>query len=74
MPAPATDTPDVNIIWDTKAQTDLTIKTNKPDNIFKNKKRKKRPLIDVSVPSDCNINQIEAEKHINYTELQIETN
>jgi len=71
-PDPVINTPDTTIIWDSQVTTDRTIKANKPDIIIKNKKLKTCILIDVSIPSDYNITQKEAEKRLKYKDLQIE--
>jgi hypothetical protein len=48
---------------ESRIQTDIEVLANRPDIIVKNKKDKTCLLIDVTIPSDKNVTQKEAEKN-----------
>ena len=52
--------------------TDTEVTTNRPDIIIKNKKEETCTLIDVAIPADRNVLQMEAEKKLKYKSLCIE--
>jgi hypothetical protein len=60
------------ILWNQGIQTDREVLANRPDIIIKHKKDKTYLLIDVSIPSDKNVIQKEAEKKLKYKNLSIE--
>jgi hypothetical protein len=62
IPKPVTEREDITVLWNQGIQTDREVLANRPDIIIKNKKDKTCLLIDVSIPSDKNVNQKEAEK------------
>ena len=57
------------LYWDTTIHTDKTIKYNRPDITFTDKKEKTTYLIDISIPNDTNITQKYKEKIEKYTPL-----
>jgi hypothetical protein len=59
-------------LWNQGIQTDREVSANRPDIIIKNKKDKTCLLIDVTIPSDKNVVQKEAEKILKYKNLSIE--
>lgn len=63
---------DITVLWNQGVQTDREVLANRPDIIIKNKQKKTCILIDVSVPSDRNVVQKEAEKKLKYKNLSIE--
>lgn len=63
---------EVTILWDSQIQTDRHIPCNKPDIVIKEKKTRKCVMIDVSIPSDYNIQRKATEKMSKYVDLQIE--
>ena len=69
---PVYEEADVEVLWNQALQTDREVRTNRPDIIIKNKKEKTRTLIDVTIPADRNIVQMEAEKKLKYKRLCIE--
>ena len=48
---------------------DREVTANRPDVIIKNKKEKPYILIDVAIPMDINVMQMEAEKKLKYKSL-----
>ncbi|KAG1698106.1 Serine/threonine-protein kinase SIK2 [Nymphon striatum] len=63
---------DVTVLWDSQIQTDRHIPCNKPDIVIKEKNSRRCFLIDVSIPSDYNIQKEATEKLSKYVDLQIE--
>ena len=62
----------MSVLWNEAAHTDREVTANRPDIIIKNKKGKTCTLIDVAIPADINIVQMEAEKKLKYKSLCIE--
>jgi len=59
-------------MWDKTILTDLTVPTNRPDIVFKDKKNKRKLLIDVSCPCDSNVALKQTEKMTKYRLLMDE--
>jgi uncharacterized protein (DUF1499 family) len=59
-------------LWNQAIQTDRQVLENRPDIIIKNMKDKICLLIDVAIPSDRNVIQMESEKKLKYKNLSIE--
>ena len=72
MPKPVYEEGDVTVLCNQAVHTDREVRANGPDIIFKNKKEKTCPLIDVAIPADRNVVQKEAEKKLTYRSLCIE--
>ena len=60
------------ILWDHQVKTDRHIPCNKPDIIIQEKDSERCLIIDVAIPSDCNIQKNATEKMSKYVDLQIE--
>jgi hypothetical protein len=52
----------VTVLWNQSAHANREVTANRSDIIIKNKKEKTCTLIDVSIPADRNVMQMEAEK------------
>ena len=64
----------VTILWDFPVRTDnKTIQANRPNIVIKHQQNKMCQMIDMSVPSDCNISAKEFEKLSKYKDLEIES-
>ena len=61
------------ILWDFTIQTDSKIKSNRPNIVAKDYKRKICLLIDMFVPTDYNILVKEYNEISKYKDLEIET-
>jgi len=62
MPKPVCEEGDVTVLWNQLVYTDREVISNRPDIIIKNHKEKTCTLIDVAIPADRNVVQMEAEK------------
>ena len=62
----------VEVLWNQAVHTDREVRTNRPDIIIINEKEKTRTLIDVTIPADRDVVQMEAEKKLKYKSLCIE--
>ena len=60
------------MLWNQEVHTDREVTANRPDIIIKNKKEKTFTLIDVAIPADRNVVQMEAEKKLKYKSLCVE--
>ena len=60
------------ILWDFPVQTDKHVIANRPDIVIIDKEKKTAMIIDVAVPSDCNIKKKEHEKIDKYQGLREE--
>ena len=60
------------ILWDSPIITDRHVSCNKPDIVLQEKKSDRCQIIDVAIPSDCNIQKKATGKMSNYVDLQIE--
>ena len=60
------------ILWDFPIQTDKHVIANRPDIVIVDKEKKTATVIDVAVPSDCNIRKKEHEKIDKYQGLREE--
>ena len=60
------------ILWDSPVITDRHVPCNKPDIDIQEKKSDRCLIIDVAIPSDCNIQKKAAEMISKYVDLQIE--
>ena len=60
------------ILWDFPVQTDKHVIANRPDIVIIDKEKKTAIIIDVAVPSDCNIMKKEHEKIDKYQGLREE--
>ena len=60
------------ILWDSPIITDRHIPCNKPDVVIQEKKSDRCQIIDVTIPSDYNIQKNATEKMSKYVDLQIE--
>ena len=74
MPKPVCEEGDVTVLWNQAVHTHThrEVTANRPDIIIKNKKEKTCTLVDVTIPSDRNVVQKEAEKKLKYKSLCIE--
>jgi len=63
---------DVTVLWNQAVHTDREVTANRRDIIIKNKKEKRRTLIDVAIPAHRNVVQKEAEEKLKYKSLGIE--
>jgi hypothetical protein len=57
---------DVTVFWKQAGHTDRELTANRPHTIIKNKKEKTSILIDVTIPTERNVVQKEAEKKLKY--------
>ena len=62
----------VELIWDMVLNTDRAIGANRPDIVIRDKSKKQVFVIDVSCPSDVNVNAKENEKISKYSALRVE--
>uniref|UniRef100_A0A3B5PPD0 Reverse transcriptase domain-containing protein n=1 Tax=Xiphophorus maculatus TaxID=8083 RepID=A0A3B5PPD0_XIPMA len=60
------------ILWDFQIQTDKMVMANQPDIVVVDKQQRKAVVIDVAIPSDCNIRKKEHEKLEKYQGLREE--
>ena len=60
------------ILWDSPVITDRHVPCNKPDIVIQEKKAGRCKIIDVAIPSNCNIQKKATEKMSKYVDLQIE--
>jgi hypothetical protein len=60
------------VLWNQGVQTDREVLANRLDIIIKNKKDKICLLIDVAIPSDRNVIQMESKKKLKYKNLSID--
>ncbi|KAK1798039.1 hypothetical protein P4O66_000539 [Electrophorus voltai] len=62
----------VKILWDFQIQADKMVMANQLDIVFVDKQQKSAVVIDVSIPSDCNIRKKEHKKLEEYQGLKEE--
>ena len=62
----------VEILWDMVLNTDRDVGANRPDIVIRDKVEKKVYIIDISCPSDVNVNKKENEKISKYSGLRVE--
>ena len=62
----------VEIIWDMLLTTERSVGANRPDIVIRDKKENKVYIIDVSCPSDVNVDVKENEKMSKYSALRVE--
>ena len=62
----------VEITWDMILNTDREVGSNRPDIVVRDKAQKKTYIIDISCPSDANVNSKENEKISKYSGLRVE--
>ena len=62
----------IEILWDMVLTTDRAVGANRPDIVIRDKINKKVYIIDVSCPSDVNVNAKEQEKISKYSGLRVE--
>ncbi|XP_054913489.1 uncharacterized protein LOC129377515 [Poeciliopsis prolifica] len=60
------------ILWDFQIQTDKMVMANQPDIVVVDKHQRKAVVVDVAIPSDCNIRKKEHEKLEKYQGLREE--
>ena len=60
---------DVTLMWNQAVHTDREVTSNRPDIVIKNKKEKTCTPIDVAIPADRNVVQMEAEKEVKVQEF-----
>ena len=60
------------ILWDSPIITDRHVPHNKPDIVIQEEKSDRCQIIDVAIPSDCNIQKMATENMSKYIDLQIE--
>jgi len=61
---PVYEQEDVIVFWNQAGNKDRDLSANRPHTKIKNKKEKTRILIDVAIPAEGNVVQIEAEKKL----------
>jgi hypothetical protein len=69
MLKPVHENGDVTLLWNQAVYRDREVTANRPDIIIKNKKEKTCTLIDVAIPTDRNVVQLEVEKKLKYKSL-----
>ncbi|XP_060518311.1 uncharacterized protein LOC132697066 [Cylas formicarius] len=69
IPAPVLENENYRLYWDTPIVTDKPIASNRPEIILLDKANKKAYFIDISHPSDHNLEQKEREKINKYYDL-----
>jgi hypothetical protein len=69
---PVCEHEDVTVLWNEEIHTDGEVTANSPDIMIKNRKEKMCILIDVAIPADRNIIEMEAENTLKYQSLCIE--
>jgi len=69
MPKPVCEEGDVTVLWNQAVHTDREVTSNRPDIVIKNKKEKTCTPIDVAIPADRNVVQMEAEKEVKVQEF-----
>ena len=62
----------VEILWDMVLTTDRDVGANRPDIVVRDKAKGKVYIIDISCPSDVNVNKKENEKVSKYSGLRVE--
>ena len=62
----------IELLWDMTLTTDREVGANRPDIVIRDKIGKKTYIIDVSCPSDVNVNAKENEKITKYSGLRVE--
>ena len=62
----------VEILWDMILNTDREVGANRPDIVVRDKRGGKVYIIDISCPSDVNVNKKEHEKISKYSGLRVE--
>ena len=62
----------VELIWDMLLTTDRNVGANRPDIVIRDKRKNKVFIIDVSCPSDVNVEKKENEKLSKYSALRVE--
>ena len=62
----------IELLWDMTLNTDRQIGANKPDIVLRDKTAKKTYIIDISCPSDMNVQSKENEKVAKYSGLRAE--
>ena len=60
------------ILWDFQIQTDRMVMANQPDIVVIDKEQRKAVVVDIAIPSDCNIRKKEHEKVEKYQGLKEE--
>ena len=62
----------IELLWDMTLNTDRQIGANRPDIVLRDKTAKKTYIIDISCPSDMNVQSKENEKVAKYSGLRAE--
>ena len=62
----------VELLWDMTLTTDRAVGANRPDIVVRDKFEKKVYIIDISCPSDVNVDAKENEKITKYSGLRVE--
>ena len=62
----------VEILWDMIIGTDRPVGANRPDIVIRDKEGRKTYIIDISCPSDVNVEAKENEKMSKYGALRVE--
>ena len=62
----------VEILWDMVINTNRAVGANRPDIVIRDKQEKKTYVIDISCPSDVNVDAKENEKLSKYNALRVE--
>ena len=60
------------VLWDFQIQTDRMVMANQPDIVVVDKEQRKAVVVDIAIPSDCNIRKKEHEKLEKYQALREE--
>ena len=72
VPVSVVENNDMKVLWDFNIYTDHLITARCPDIVVIDKLQKTVQIVDVSVPSDCNVTKKEGEKIEKYKDLSVE--
>jgi len=71
-PVAVVENQEMKVLWDFNIYTDHLLTARRPDIVVIDKLQKTVQIVDVSVPSDCNVAQKEKEKIEKYRDLSVE--
>ena len=63
---------EVKVLWDFNIYTDHVLAARRPDIVVMDKHQKAVQIVDIAVPSDCNVTIKESEKIEKYKDLSVE--
>ena len=72
IPSAVVESSDVKLLWDFNIYTDHILAARHPDIVVIDKLQNVVQIVDVAVPSDCNVTMKEIEKIEKYKDLSVE--